>query len=146
MNNKISNLIIFAGILLIGLSLNVSAQSENGEAANIKKRAEALLQTIREEKWDELDQFVVIATEQIDKETGNRKKNFRFADDIETKEKVITRFKQTYSVLKPGKIITAGVSKTDKTIGGVSYKHGDKDGFRMVQINDEWYYLIEYLQ
>ncbi len=146
MNKRISKLIVFAGFLLIGLSLNTSAQSESDETANVKKRAETLLQTIREEKWDELDKFVVIATEQIDKETGNRKKIFHFADDIETKEKVISRFKQTYSVLKPGKIITVGVSKNDKTIAGVSYKHGDKDGFRMVQVNGEWYYMLEYLQ
>jgi len=145
MNNRVSKLIIFAGILLIGLSLNISAQSENDETENVKERAEALLQTVREEKWNELDKFVVIVTEQIDKETGNRKKIFHFAEDVETKEKVISRFKRTYSVLKPGEIISVVISRKDKTIAGIAYEHGDKDGFRMVQVNGEWCYMLEYL-
>ena len=146
MNNRVFKSVVFAGILLIALSLNTAAQSENDETAKVRKRAESLLQTIREEKWDELDKFVVIATEQIDKQTGNTKKIFHFAEDMETKEKIINRFKPTYSSLKPGKIISVGISEKDKTIAGVAYKHGDKDGFRMVKVNGEWYYLLEYLQ
>ncbi len=146
MNNRMCKLIVFAGIFLIGLSSNISAQAENNETANVKKRAETLLQTIREEKWDELDKFVVIVAEQIDKETGKSTKIFHFVDNIETKEKVIGRFKEVYSVLKPGKIITVRVSEKDKTTAGVSYKHGDKDGFDMVLIDGERFYTIEYLK
>ncbi len=138
-------LVVSAGIFLIGLSSNISAQAENNETPNIKKRAETLLQTIREEKWDELDKFVVIVTEQIDKETGKRKKIFHLVENIETKEKVISRFKRTYSVLKPGKILSVRVSEKDKTIARVEYKHEDRDGFRMVQVNGEWYYMLVYL-
>lgn len=145
MNNRMCKLVVFAGIFLIGLSSNISAQAENNETPNIKKRAETLLQTIREEKWDELDKFVVIVTEQIDKETGKRKKIFHLVENIETKEKVISRFKRTYSVLKPGKILLVRVSEKDKTIARVEYKHEDRDGFRMVQVNGEWYYMLEYL-
>ncbi len=145
MNNRMCKLVVFAGIFLIGLSSNISAQAENNETPNIKKRAETLLQTIREEKWDELDKFVVIVTEQIDKETGKRKKIFHLVENIETKEKIISRFKQTYSVLKPGKILSVRVSEKDKTIARVEYKHEDRDGFRMVQVNGEWYYMLVYL-
>ncbi len=145
MNNRMCKLVVSAGIFLIGLSSNISAQAENNETPNIKKRAETLLQTIREEKWDELDKFVVIVTEQIDKETGKRKKIFHLVENIETKEKVISRFKRTYSVLKPGKILSVRVSEKDKTIARVEYKHEDRDGFRMVQVNGEWYYMLEYL-
>ncbi len=146
MNNKISKLIICAGILLIGWSSNTLAQFESDETANVKKRAEALLQTVREEKWDELDKFVVIATEQIDKETGNRKKTFHFADDIETKEKVKSRFKRLYTAPKPGKTASVRLDEKDKTIARISYMHEDLDGFDMVLISGEWYYTIEYLK
>ena len=135
-------LLIFAGTL----AFNTFAQTEEvNEIEQVRKGAETFLQTIREEKWDELDNFVVIATEQTDKETGKRTKVFHFADNKETKEKIVSRFKQTYSVLKPGKIITVSINQKDKTIAGVSYKHGDKDGFRMVLVKGEWYYMVEYL-
>lgn len=145
MNTGTYKLIIFAVILFLGLFLDVSAQSETDEVANAKKRAETLLQTIREEKWNDLDKFVVIITEQMDKETGKRVKSFHKIDDEETKEKVIARFKQTYSLLKPGNIIEVRINEKDKTIAGVSYRHGDKDGFTMALLDGEWYYTIEYL-
>jgi len=145
MNNRMCKLVVFAGIFLIGLSSNISAQAENNETANVKKRAETLLQTIREEKWDELDKFVVIVTEQIDKETGKRTKIFHFVDDIETKGKVIRRFKRLYAALKPGKTAGVRLDEKDQTVAHITYKHEDKDGFDMVLIDGEWYYTIEYL-
>ncbi len=128
------------------MSSSISAQSENDETANVKKRAETLLQTIRKGKWNELDKFVVIVTEQTDKETGKRTKIFHFVGDIETKEKVISRFKRLYTAPKPGNAAGVRLDEKDKTIAHITYMHEDKDGFDMVLIDGEWYYTIEYLK
>lgn len=122
----------------LSLKMMIRQPSKRGQKVYCKQSVK--------KNWDELDKLVVIVTEQIDKETGNRRKNFHFADDTETKEKVISRFKRTYSVLKPGKIISVAISEKDKTIARIEYKHEDRDGFRMVQVNGEWYYMLEYLR
>ncbi len=134
-----------SAMLLFIFSSAISAQIENDEKVKAGKRAEDLLQTIRDEKWSEIIKFVVVI-EDFDKQTGKTGRTFRFPTDEETKEKIINRFKRTYSSLKPGRIIGVNIFEKDKTIAGVAYKHGDKDGFRMFLVDGEWYYGIQYLQ
>lgn len=145
MSNRIYNLIVFTAILLFGLIVSISAQSKTDETANVKKRAETLLQIIREEKWDELDKFVVVVVEQIDKETGKTVKSLHKINDIESKEKVIKRFKIAY-LKKPGKILGVRLNKKDETSADVTYRHEDKDQFTMVLLDGDWYYAFEYLR
>ena len=146
MNNRTYKLIILVGIFLIGLSSNVSAQTENDETANVKKRAEELLQALREEKWNELSKFVVVVTLKKDEVTGKMIEVFQNVDNEEVKEKVIARFKRTYGKLKPGKTAGVRLDEKNKTIAHISYWHEDLDGFRMVLMNGEWYYKLEHLR
>ncbi len=145
MSNKMNKLIVLVTILFFGIFFNISAQSETDETDRAKQRAETLLQIIREEKWNELDKFVVEIKLQIDKKTGNSVKTFHKITDNQTKEKVIARFKRTYSRLKPGKIYEITLDSKDKTRAFISYKHEDRDGFTMVLLDGEWYYAMEYL-
>lgn len=143
MMNK--RLLFLALVLSLVLNAAIAAQTESEETVKVRKRAESLLQTIRNEEWDEISKFVVVVKE-YDEITKKFGKTFQLPADDETKEKIVKRFKQTYSALKPGKIISVNISKKDKTIAGISYKHGDKDGFTMFLIDDEWYYGVQYLQ
>ena len=139
-------LLMLALFLIVSFSNNVLPQEkQNNNTERIKQRAESLLQTIREERWDELYKFVVVFTGKNDSQTRQRMKISENADENEIKQKIGDWFKSLYGKTKPGEIIRpVRIDPKDKTLAYIGYKHGDLDAFAMRLIDGEWYYTQDY--
>lgn len=78
------------------------------------------MQTIREEKWEDLDKFVIIVDLKKDEATGAIIETFQKVDSEELKEKVIARFQKIYGSLKPGKNAGARLNEKNKSLARIT--------------------------
>lgn len=137
---------IFVTVVVGSLSLSCVAQEKSEtEADSVYDRAETLLQTIRDKKWDEIINFVVVKTAKKDKATKTRMNISDKDSEEEIAKKTGDFFKQVYGVDKPGKIMRPiRFNKKDPTLATVTYRHGDIDNFNMRNVAGEWFYTLDY--
>lgn len=130
--------------IIVGITAaNIFGQTDKtDETERLRKRTETFLQTIRNEKWDELYKFVVVVRHQNGSVTRQRMDVVENADE-DTKRQIAERFKKLYTAPKPGKIIRITIDKNNKTIALVEYEHEDLDGFDMILVDGEWYYTVD---
>ncbi len=141
-NNIVLKIII---CLAIFTSIGFAQDTQSNEEELILLRAESLLQTIRDENWFLLYDFVVVSTGKKDAETKSRLNIKDDDSDYDKRKKVGQFFKSVYGVVKPGKIVRpVRYWDKEKTLVGIGYRHGDLDGFYMRKVDEEWYYTLDY--
>ncbi len=141
----INSYFVFKTILILIITIfPVSAQVQTTEAeAIVQKRAEEFLETIRLEHWNEIYKFVIVSTGKFDKKTRLIMNIPENATEEEAIQKVGEFFKKVYGKKKPGRVLSVSIWEKDKTIAGIAYHHGDKDGFTMKFVDGDWYYTFD---
>ena len=119
------------------------AQDDTDKLEAVRQRANLILQTAREKKWDEMYKFSVVVTGQRDEETRRRMGISENADESEIKKKVAAHFRPVWELPPPGEILKIRFKEKDRTIALIEYRHEDRDGFNMVQIDGEWYHTLQ---
>jgi hypothetical protein len=127
------------------LPATIAAQEYAESIKAVRQRTEKFLQTIRDEKWDELHRYVVIVTHKgRDEKTVEQVTDS--PEDDNSRSIVVSRLKAVYERLKPGQIRSIRLAGIDNSAAFIGYRHGDLDGFDMILFDGEWFYTIEVWQ
>lgn len=114
----------------------------------VRARAETLLQLLREEKWEDAADFVLVA------ETTRRYLGISEEAGPEVKREKVARFyEEMYGIrdpntptqlrYRPGHVRSVRIDPKDPDLAHISYRHSDLDGFEMRLSEGRWYYSFE---
>ena len=118
-------------------------QAQSSAIKAVKLRAEAFLETIRQQKWGELTEYTVIEAGRDDESMRSRLGIHLDADRATIEKNVEIWFRKIYGSILPGPIISLTIDSNDRTKALIQYRHGDLDAFEMHQIDGEWYYYLD---
>lgn len=113
--------------------------SQSQELAALRARAEALLQVLRDGRWNEAAEFVStdkITHQQIGIPDG--------ASPEARRAKIARWFERIYGSVKPGSVHSVRIDPRDPSLALVSYRAGDLDAFNMRLADGEWLYTLDW--
>ena len=126
-------------LLTLILLLTSACESDKPEDqyAQVRIRAEALIQALQNEQWLAAADYVL-----MNQKTEERIEMFMCEDKSKPKQCLADFFQTLYSTLKPGEIYDINQLDSDEDLVLVTYRHGDIDGFRMRNVNGQWWYVF----
>jgi hypothetical protein len=131
-------------LLAIGVAHGAEAPlSAPDPTAQIRQRADSLLDALRSAQWDRAAQFVIVVTGKKDAVTRGRMGISRDATAEAVAKAVGDWFKQLYGTVRPGRVVSVHLNPRDGNLALVTYKHDDLDGFYMRRVDGGWYYTLD---
>lgn len=127
-------------LLTLMLLLTSACESDKPEDlhAQVRLRANALLQVLRDEQWLAAADYVL-----MNQKTKERIEMFICEDKTKPKQCLADFFQTLYSKQKPGDIFNISyLNHNDQELVLITYRHGDIDGFYMRKDNDQWWYAF----
>ena len=126
--------VMLAAVALAGCTLN--AEEKNLQA--IRVRGEQFLSLLRAQEWQEAAEMVLL------NDAAYRRFNFSNQGDPVTLRNEIARlFKQVYSNVKPGPLVSVRINPSYPTLASIAYRHDDLDSFNMRLFDGQWYYAFK---
>lgn len=101
-------------------------------------RAEELIAALIRGDWTAAARFVY-----LDANTRARMGIASGAGMAEAQPRVEAWFKNLYEVVRPGRVVSVNIDAAKPTHALVSYTHEDLDGFSMLYVNGDWYYVLD---
>jgi hypothetical protein len=127
-------IVTLAAVALAGCTLN--AEEKNLEA--IRVRGEQFLSLLRAQEWHEAAQMVLL------NDAAYRRFNFpNQGDPVTLRDEIARLFKQVYSSVKPGSLVSVRINSSYPTLASIAYRHDDLDSFNMRLFDGQWYYTFE---
>ncbi len=143
-------LVKWAGFSLAALYLCLlvspaEPQREHNTAERARARAEALLDLLREGRWNDAARFCVAVTGQHDRTTRKRLGIPDDADGSVVLAKAAEWFKGLYDEKnsRPRGVQSVRIDPNDQTLAHVNYRSWDLDAFSLRLVDGEWYYTLD---
>ncbi|MDH3225972.1 MAG: hypothetical protein OEM67_02635 [Thermoleophilia bacterium] len=126
--------IMLAAVALAGCTPN--AEEKNLQA--IRVRGEQFLSLLRAQEWQEAAEMVLL------NDAAYRRFNFpKQGDPVTVRNEIARLFRQVYSNVKPGPLVSVRINPRDPTLASIAYRHVDLDSFNMRLFDGQWYYAFE---
>ena len=104
----------------------------------VRARGEQFLSLLRAQQWDEASEMVLL------NDAAYHRFNFRTQNEPEVlKGEIAKLFKQVYSNVKPGALVSVRMKPGDPPLASIAYRHGDLDAFNMRLSDGQWYYSFK---
>jgi hypothetical protein len=129
--------VAFAALAAVALA----GYAPNAEEKNLKAvgaRAEQFLSLLRAQEWNEATGMVL-----LDDAAYDRFSFLNRRDPAALKNAMAKLFKQVYSNLTPGVLVSVRINSSNPTLASITYRHDDLDGFNMRLSNGKWYYSVQ---
>ena len=128
-----------AYVTLVAIALagcTPDAEEENLQV--IRERGEQFLSLLRAQEWHEATEMVLL------NDAAYNRFNFpNQRDPVALRNEVAKLFKQVYSNVKPGALVSVRINPSHPTLASITYRHGDLDSFNMSLSNGQWYYSFQ---
>ncbi len=129
--------IAFAMLTAVALA-GCTPSAEEKNLQTIRARGEQFLLLLRAQEWHEAAEFVLL------NDAAYRRFNVpNQGDPVTVRIEIARLFKQVYSNVKPGSLVSVRIDPSHPTLASIAYRHDDLDSFNMRLFDGQWYYTFE---
>jgi hypothetical protein len=126
--------VTLTAVALAGCTL--SAEEKNLQS--IRARGEQFLSLLRAQEWHEAARIVLL------NDAAYRRFNLpNQGNPVTVRNEIARLFKQVYSNVKPGSLVSVRINPSHPTLASIAYRHDDLDSFNMRLFDGQWYYTFE---
>ena len=138
-NRTLPEFCLALSVAILLFSFACRGASGQEELVAVRGRADAFLASLREGRWKEAAEFVL-----LDEVTQERMEISKDTEP-EVRSGIIAKWLQRlYGRVKPGSVHSVRLDPKDKNLALIMYRHGDLDGFHMRFANGNWYYTLDW--
>lgn len=126
--------ITLAAVAVAGCTPN----TEDKYLQAVRARGEQFLTLLRAQEWHEAVEMVLL------NDAAYRRFNLpNQGDPVALRNEIARLFKQVYSNVKPGSLVSVRINPSVPTLASIAYRHDDLDSFNMRLFDGQWYYSFE---